>query len=690
MKRKFLKMLLISVGIFLLLPVMAQGEELSFDGGGNYKISGEVFVNNIRYTGVELELWKEEGLNIYCKEMALTGEEGSFSFTGLSNGRYRLKVPERMYGDVCSLEKEMLVSIENENVDSIQVFLGQPGLNGAKVAFGAVEYSNQDSRNPMGIKLFEVPIRIMKGAVEVERVTTNEYGQFSTNGTSEGDYEFVVDKGYYGGRYFEEWRQTISITENFQWIDIELQQCNAPGTSKVFGVVKGKSYGFKREPLKYVPVKIFSGRTEIFSTKTDFNGNYSIYSIPPGNYTISVEYSEYGAYYKSTSDLYLNGEDSVNKHLNLDRVNTPMPPNLIETKMKGDQVELLWTTDSKTDSYDVYQNGEKINSEPIYEGAYKVGGLSPQEIYSFSVKGKNLAGESRMSNIIEVETGSDINNILLSQESEHYFTEIMGKFEPLEVTIKNNGTREIRDIHIRLSNGDGEAFAIEDFQTERNLLPMETTSFMIEPKPWLKAGEHLAEITVEEGGGFSKSFVVRVTGKESILELEDFGEERILLGEDYVKSLRVTYTGNDQVFFSSSNLPEGLKLDELTGIVSGSPRVDPGIYRIEFKATDNRMMDMKTLWLRIEEPEEPPFFITPNFAYVLCGVNNRLLTTAISKYPVCYQIENSPEGVDIDPLTGEINVTEGVEPGTYHLLITAKNEGGNYLVTTQEFLLMLF
>lgn len=72
-------------------------------------------------------------------------------------------------------------------------------------------------------------------------------------------------------------------------------------------------------------------------------------------------------------------------------------------------------------------------------------------------------------------------------------------------------------------------------------------------------------------------------------------------------AMNITY-----VRWSAVGLPDGLTINENTGVISGTPNVQPGTYTATITVTTNYGSDSKTITIVVEIPESWKPKIEPN------------------------------------------------------------------------------
>ncbi len=66
------------------------------------------------------------------------------------------------------------------------------------------------------------------------------------------------------------------------------------------------------------------------------------------------------------------------------------------------------------------------------------------------------------------------------------------------------------------------------------------------------------------------------------------------------------------VSWEATNLPSALTINQDTGVISGTPTVQPGDYMTTVKVTTNYGTDSKTITIRVKIPESWKPVIDPN------------------------------------------------------------------------------
>ena len=66
------------------------------------------------------------------------------------------------------------------------------------------------------------------------------------------------------------------------------------------------------------------------------------------------------------------------------------------------------------------------------------------------------------------------------------------------------------------------------------------------------------------------------------------------------------------VNWEATNLPSGLSINASTGVISGTPNVQPGTYTVNVKVTTNYGTDTKPITINVAIPEDWKPIIDPN------------------------------------------------------------------------------
>lgn len=142
----------------------------------------------------------------------------------------------------------------------------------------------------------------------------------------------------------------------------------------------------------------------------------------------------------------------------------------------------------------------------------------------------------------------------------------------------------------------------------------------------------------------------------------------------------ITVTVNDQPFEGFSFVPN---TTELTAAL----KLDPGTYTIKVTAKNECGYDAKTSSVIIEKPCEIPSLSITVTEITNGEINHRLIGEVKNindRNGISVTLNNAPvEGFRFNGSTGELSADFNLEPGTYNLLVTLRNECGSASKNTQ-------
>lgn len=140
-----------------------------------------------------------------------------------------------------------------------------------------------------------------------------------------------------------------------------------------------------------------------------------------------------------------------------------------------------------------------------------------------------------------------------------------------------------------------------------------------------------------------------------------------------------TSTGGDITSYTiTPNLPNGLSINAITGVISGTPATESP--NLDYIVTAKNTAGEASFELTIKIVEQAPYnltYTTQNAVYTKGSTIGLNIPSAgggpISNYIISKPL---PEGLNLDPVTGEISGTPSLVSSEESFIITAKNSGG--------------
>ena len=156
-------------------------------------------------------------------------------------------------------------------------------------------------------------------------------------------------------------------------------------------------------------------------------------------------------------------------------------------------------------------------------------------------------------------------------------------------------------------------------------------------------------------------------------------------GNAYTTTL-TTAGGTSPITFTASGLPPGLSINDLTGVISGTPLTE-GNYPVILTATDaNNQVSQKTLYVTISAT---PTIVTTSLPDAPSNGDPDIfaLQGGGGTAPDTWTQTGLPSGLTLNPITGLISGIVTAGPGAYPVTITLTDANG--LKTTATFTLVV-
>lgn len=127
---------------------------------------------------------------------------------------------------------------------------------------------------------------------------------------------------------------------------------------------------------------------DIVKTASSTSTNANITGLTPGTaYSVSVKaINAVGSSEASASEDFFTKRD------------VPSVPSLVVSETTASQISIDWSDDSSADEYEVYRDGELV--ETVFDSEYTDVGLAPNETHSYKVLATNETGSSAFSAVV--------------------------------------------------------------------------------------------------------------------------------------------------------------------------------------------------------------------------------------------------------------------------------------------------
>ncbi len=140
-------------------------------------------------------------------------------------------------------------------------------------------------------------------------------------------------------------------------------------------------------------------------------------------------------------------------------------------------------------------------------------------------------------------------------------------------------------------------------------------------------------------------------------------------------SLPTNPVGADPGTIQAIGLPPGLSIDRITGLISGTIASNgAGAYAVSISASDNGHSGGVAFTWRVNDTT-PPTLTNPGGQNSSNGQAINLAINAVGADPGTFTATGLPGGLSINPNTGVISGTISASPGTYHVTISASDNG---------------
>ncbi|MCA9186965.1 MAG: tandem-95 repeat protein, partial [Planctomycetales bacterium] len=248
-------------------------------------------------------------------------------------------------------------------------------------------------------------------------------------------------------------------------------------------------------------------------------------------------------------------------------------------------------------------------------------------------------------------------------------------------------------VPVRVSDRDQEplAYLLQGLPAGATLVP--STIYGRADLMWTPSaadiGVHTATVIVTDGGNQgvtsslsdSATFDIVVRSSNAAPVLDDIGGLIVTEGATLNKTILASDDDNDPLTYSAAGLPEGARLDPVTGILSFVPRSNQqGIYEVTFTASDGNARDEQVVSLTVANSNSAPRFVPLSNQTAREGAELRFSVVAadLDADPLAYSVSSSlPDGALFVPGRGEFVWTPDFEQaGTYTITFLAQDPEG--------------
>jgi YD repeat-containing protein len=202
------------------------------------------------------------------------------------------------------------------------------------------------------------------------------------------------------------------------------------------------------------------------------------------------------------------------------------------------------------------------------------------------------------------------------------------------------------------------------------------------------AGTHALTLRVSDSGNQGAtspaadsetlSIVVRAANQAPVLS--EIGARSANQSQPITFTLRGSDPDGDSLTFTVDQLPNGARLDALSGEFSWTPDfTQSGEFTVSFGATDGNRTDTESVVFTINRVNRAPFIATPaptlgqeglRFAFAIAGGD-------LDDDPLVYFAESLPTGATFDPESRLFSWTPGFQQsGVYEIVFTVQDSSG--------------
>ena len=148
-------------------------------------------------------------------------------------------------------------------------------------------------------------------------------------------------------------------------------------------------------------------------------------------------------------------------------------------------------------------------------------------------------------------------------------------------------------------------------------------------------------------------------------------------GTAYSQALSASGTAPITWLLDSGSLPNGLSINETTGVISGTP-TNAGSFNFIVKATNTAGSDTKNLSIMIASTSSAPTITTSSLSEGVSGTTYSQALSASGTAPITWLLDSGslPNGLSINGTTGVISGTP-TNAGAFNFIVKATNAAGS-------------
>lgn len=270
-----------------------------------------------------------------------------------------------------------------------------------------------------------------------------------------------------------------------------------------------------------------------------------------------------------------------------------------------------------------------------------------------------------------------------------------GNYNPYITPIADQSNEQGESIHFPVEAFDPEAGVLTCTATGLPTgLSIDPTTGMIEGLITAATGNYNVTVTVTDDGiparDTVRSFVWTVmpsTNANPILSV--IGDQTNQIGEAVSVIVSATDPDGDNLTFSATGLPTGLTIDPVSGEINGTITATPGSYSVTVTVTDDAIpnkIDSETFTWTVT-PNNPPVIVDvpDQVSQQSTNVSVQVSASDPDGHDISFTATGLPNGLNINPVTGEISGVVNDLQGVYPVQIIVTDNGIPNLSDTTNF-----